>query len=130
MVGWRARAPSFYSGSLKNSPDDGASVPALHQDALPIGARSYLICQRVASTLCDQLGHRQAHRGSVRPCGPRGEDPAPETSMLLALFTAHGHHRTRGTANNDIGDAPLDRSPQPTVASRAHDDEIRFQVLG
>ena len=31
----RTRAPSFYSGSLKNSPDDGAFVPALHNDALP-----------------------------------------------------------------------------------------------
>ena len=28
------------SGSLENSPDDRASVPALHSDALPIGAAS------------------------------------------------------------------------------------------
>ncbi len=34
-------ARSFYSGSLENSPDDGASMPALHLDAFPIDAASY-----------------------------------------------------------------------------------------
>src|SRR5215207_5617070 len=31
---------SFRSGSLRNSPNDRASVSALHVDSLPIGARS------------------------------------------------------------------------------------------
>src|SRR5215216_1949574 len=34
-------ACSFRSGSLENSPHDGASVPALHHDALPIDGSSY-----------------------------------------------------------------------------------------
>jgi hypothetical protein len=33
-------ACSFRSGSLENSPHDGASVPALHHDALPIDGSS------------------------------------------------------------------------------------------
>src|SRR5918993_4605471 len=33
-------AYSFRSGSVKNSPDDGASVPALHTEALPIDGNS------------------------------------------------------------------------------------------
>ncbi len=31
---------SFRSGSVENSPDDGASVPALHVDVLPIDGSS------------------------------------------------------------------------------------------
>ncbi len=34
-------AYSFCSGSVENSPNDGASVPALHHDALPIDGTSY-----------------------------------------------------------------------------------------
>src|SRR5829696_8204249 len=33
-------ACSFRSGSVENSPNDGASVPALHHDALPIDGSS------------------------------------------------------------------------------------------
>src|SRR5215212_10460962 len=40
MVGWRARACSFESGSFRHSPDDRASVPYLHTDNLPIGGSS------------------------------------------------------------------------------------------
>src|SRR5215216_2781892 len=35
-------ACSLRSGSVENSPNDGASVPALHHDALPIDGSSYL----------------------------------------------------------------------------------------
>jgi hypothetical protein len=34
------RAYSFYSGSLENCPNDGASVPALPLEALPIDGSS------------------------------------------------------------------------------------------
>jgi len=33
-------ANSFRSGSVENAPNDGASVPALHHDALPIDGSS------------------------------------------------------------------------------------------
>src|SRR5215204_4700576 len=35
---------SFCSGSVRNSPNDGASVPALHMQAIPIDAASKSRC--------------------------------------------------------------------------------------
>src|SRR5829696_4378317 len=42
-------ACSFRSGSVENSPNDGASVPALHHDALPIDGSSKAHQHRYAS---------------------------------------------------------------------------------
>src|SRR5918995_2353551 len=41
MVGVRARRGSFDTGSFENSPHDRASVSALHEGSIPIGASSY-----------------------------------------------------------------------------------------
>src|ERR671911_2868264 len=40
MVGVRARRGSFDTGSFENSPHDRASVSALHEGSIPIGASS------------------------------------------------------------------------------------------
>src|ERR671910_968281 len=42
MVGVRARRGSFDTGSFENSPHDRASVSALHEGSIPIGASSNL----------------------------------------------------------------------------------------
>src|ERR671913_1110465 len=43
MVGVRARRGSFDTGSFENSPHDRASVSALHEGSIPIGASSKLL---------------------------------------------------------------------------------------
>jgi hypothetical protein len=42
-VWWQGGHGNPPSGSLENSPDDGASVPVSHPNAPPIGASSYFI---------------------------------------------------------------------------------------
>src|SRR5215207_10914001 len=44
-------ACSFYSGSLEDSPNDGASVPALHVDALPIDGSSKKFAKKILTSL-------------------------------------------------------------------------------
>src|SRR5215208_1673755 len=58
-------ACSFRSGSLENSPHDGASVPALHHDALPIDGSSKLV-------LFEPFRFVHSDLPVTSPCAPGG----------------------------------------------------------
>jgi hypothetical protein len=52
---------SFRSGSVRNSPNDEASVPASHADAPPIDGSSYMQESRLENTWADdESGSRKA----------------------------------------------------------------------
>src|SRR5215208_2866616 len=105
MVGERAREVSFRSGSARNSPDDGAFVPASHVDAPLLtealslrgsaggGSAVPVFLERVGDgllerhlpALCKRLLPRllsqvRAHRGDVG-VGLGGEFGVPEETL-------------------------------------------------
>src|SRR5215216_6116076 len=77
-------ACSFRSGSLENSPHDGASVPALHHDALPIDGSSKLRpVPSAALSLRGSITRRPRHP----PRGPPSASLSTTDSVLLPRGT-------------------------------------------
>src|SRR5215217_5213237 len=91
-------ACSFRLGSLENSPHDGASVPALHHDALPIDGSSKMTVA-YACGFSTRDGAQQDRAPSL-PCpfrsvGPRDELAGP---ALHALARRSGRSQASGAA--------------------------------
>jgi hypothetical protein len=98
----RARRGSFDTGSLENYPNDRASVSALHEGLLPIGA---------SSNLNGKVSSKEPFSGtySVKADGTHYDDfIAPDGSMLTFVQTKPSEwvsaaFEQRGTAKR-VGD--------------------------